>query len=717
MRLHRLRITSFAAIGNVDVEFGPGLNVLYGPNDLGKSTVVAAIRLGLLLPHTSTHCDQYVGWTGADDPIVEMTFQTEEQRIWRIKKQFGKSGSSLLQESKNGQDFDDVERGRKVDAKLREILRWGIPEPGGSGGAKGLPTSFLATALLSPQDDVSAVLRESLQGDPTGSGKEQIAAALQAVAQDPLFLALLRNTQAQRDKAYTDKGAKKTAKGSVFKDAAERLNETREERDKLHRIVAESEGAERQLRDLTDRRVQRQETLAAAAAVVASLEQLASQATCRSVAAEQVRIAQEEVARREIEGYQGAGASLQTAAEPRRDRRARFMRLHRLRITSFAAIGNVDVEFGPGLNVLYGPNDLGKSTVVAAIRLGLLLPHTSTHCEQYVGWTGGDDPIVEMTFQTEEQRIWRIKKQFGKSGSSLLQESKNGQDFDDVERGRKVDAKLREILRWGIPEPGGSGGAKGLPTSFLATALLSPQDDVSAVLRDSLQSDPTGSGKEQIAAALQAVAQDPLFVALLRNTQARRDEAFTDKGAKKTAKGSVFKAAAERLNEARDEKDKLHRIVADSEGAERQLRELTDRRTQKQETLAAATALVENLERLASQATCRSVSAEQVQLAQEEVARIRRTGTEVEIGERKVAELVRKITEAEQALQVARDQQGKAVAALEAAEEAARAEGSDPGVTDTVVRQQLELRKSAADQAAREAQQRIDACFGCAEAY
>lgn len=387
------------------------------------------------------------------------------------------------------------------------------------------------------------------------------------------------------------------------------------------------------------------------------------------------------------------------------------MRLHRLRITSFAAIGNVDVEFGPGLNVLYGPNDLGKSTVVAAIRLGLLLPHTSTHCDQYVGWTGADDPIVEMTFQTEEQRIWRIKKQFGKSGSSLLQESKNGQDFDDVERGRKVDAKLREILRWGIPEPGGSGGAKGLPTSFLATALLSPQDDVSAVLRESLQGDPTGSGKEQIAAALQAVAQDPLFLALLRNTQAQRDKAYTDKGAKKTAKGSVFKDAAERLNETREERDKLHRIVAESEGAERQLRDLTDRRAQRQETLAAAATVVASLEQLASQATCRSVAAEQVRIAQEEVARIRRTGAEVEIGERKVAELVRKITEAEQALQVARDQQAKAGAALEAAEEAVRAEGSDPGVTDTVVRQQLELRKSAADQTAREAQQRIDAAL------
>ena len=385
------------------------------------------------------------------------------------------------------------------------------------------------------------------------------------------------------------------------------------------------------------------------------------------------------------------------------------MRLHRLRITSFAAIGNVDVEFGPGLNVLYGPNDLGKSTVVAAIRLGLLLPHTSTHCDQYVGWTGADDPIVELTFQTESQRIWRVRKQFGKSGSSFLQESKNGQDFDDVERGRKVDAKLREILRWGIPEPGGAGGAKGLPTSFLATALLSPQDDVSAVLRESLQGDPTGSGKEQIAAALQAVAQDPLFVALLRNTQARRDEAYTDKGAKKTAKGSVFKAAAERLNEARDEKERLHRIVADSEGAERQVRELSDRRVQRQETLAVATELVAKLERLASQATCRSVAAEQVRLAQEEVQRIRRIGSEVEAAERKVAELVRKITEAEQALKAAQGQQVEAGAALEAAEEAARAEGSDPGVTDTVVRQQLELRKSAAEQAAREAQQRIDA--------
>src|SRR3954467_3511606 len=197
------------------------------------------------------------------------------------------------------------------------------------------------------------------------------------------------------------------------------------------------------------------------------------------------------------------------------------MKLHRLRVSNFAGVREADIEFGPGLNVLYGPNDLGKSTLADAIRLALLLPHASRHIEAYVPWAGGQNPIIELTFETEAQRIWRVRKEFRRGGSSVLEESKNGGDFDEVERARKVDGRLRDLLRWGIPEPGGSGGSKGLPTSFLATALLSTQSDVTAVLDGSLENDPTASGKEQIAAALQAIAQDPLFVDLLKRTQAR----------------------------------------------------------------------------------------------------------------------------------------------------------------------------------------------------
>ena len=106
------------------------------------------------------------------------------------------------------------------------------------------------------------------------------------------------------------------------------------------------------------------------------------------------------------------------------------------------------------------------------------------------------------------------------------------------------------------------------------------------------------------------------------------------------------------------------------------MRELTERRARKQETLAVAEDLVANLERLASQATCRSVATEEVRLAKEEVLHIRSIGTEVEAAERNVAELVRKITEAEQALKVALNQQGEADAALGAAEDLAALSGN-----------------------------------------
>jgi AAA domain len=158
MRIRRLAVKEFGGIREADIELGPGLNVLYGPNDLGKSTLADAIRLALLLPHTSSHVDEYVPWSGGQSPVIELTFETGPQRIWRVRKEFRKGGASLLEESKNGVDFDEVERARKVDGRLRDLLAWGIPEPGGSGGSKGFPSSFLATVLLSTQSEVSAIL-------------------------------------------------------------------------------------------------------------------------------------------------------------------------------------------------------------------------------------------------------------------------------------------------------------------------------------------------------------------------------------------------------------------------------------------------------------------------------------------------------------------------------------------------------------------------------
>src|SRR5271170_3405497 len=261
--------------------------------------------------------------------------------------------------------------------------------------------------------------------------------------------------------------------------------------------------------------------------------------------------------------------------------------------------------------------------------------------------------MVELTFETEQQRIWRVRKEFRKDGAALLQESKNGKDFDDVERARKVDGRLRDLLRWGIPEPGGSGGGRGLPTSFLATALLSTQSDVTAVLADSLQGDPSGTGRELIAAALQAVAQDPLFTAILRATQSRYDEAYTDRGAKKRAKGSVLQVAAVRVNDARVEREDLQKLVEDSEGVENQLREFTSKRDDREEAVAVATAQFATAQRLAAQAADLNEADGLVSAAREEVLRIQKIIADVDAAERSVGELGRGLEAAEQALKVA----------------------------------------------------------------
>jgi hypothetical protein len=382
------------------------------------------------------------------------------------------------------------------------------------------------------------------------------------------------------------------------------------------------------------------------------------------------------------------------------------VKLHRLRVRSFAAVRELDVAFGPGLNVLYGPNDLGKSTLADAIRLALLLPHASSGCKPYVPWSGGDEPYVELTFETEAQRIWRVRKQFGTRGSSYLEESRNGQDYNEVERARRVDARLREILRWGIPEPGGSGSGKGIPTSFLATALLSTQADVADVLRSGLHEDGTTSGKDQIAAALEAVAQDPLFVEMLRQTQARRDEAYTDRGAKKTARGSVFKVAADRVKEAREEVEKLQKVVDDSEGVERQLGDLYQQRDRTNEELASAEERMAAVQLLAQQVVDRAKAWERVEAARAEVLRIQGLDQAVVEAEQRVRDLAVARERADQKLKESQEAEASARKALEDAEETAGALGSD--MADTVARQDLELRKIAADQEVQVARHRVD---------
>jgi chromosome segregation ATPase len=250
VKLLSLRVEHFRCIQKAKLEFGPGLNVLYGPNDLGKSSLAAAIRAALLLQTSSREYEEFINWNGTGDPQVELVFETEPQRIWRVRKTFGSSAQAFLDESRDGADFHVEARGRDVDGRLSEILRWGLAPPGGKGRPKGMPITFLTTALLAEQDRVAAIFDQALSTDSDESGKRRLIEALQAVAEDPLFKSVLGTVQAMVDKAFTETGRRRGGKNSPWTQVRDLIRQREEYERQCNEQAQKSRALETELREL-----------------------------------------------------------------------------------------------------------------------------------------------------------------------------------------------------------------------------------------------------------------------------------------------------------------------------------------------------------------------------------------------------------------------------------------------------------------------------------
>ena len=250
MWIRRLDVTHCAGIAAAGIDFEPGLNVLHGPNELGKSSLVAAIRAALLLQSSSSAADPLADWNSIEPPAAALVLEQEPGRIWKVRKEFGRRGHAYLDFSRDGQEFQAEHRGREVEGSLQKILRWGIEAPGGRGGRRGMPSSLITTALLGEQSDVVGILHQSLADDPNASGRERLTEALQALAEDPRFKQVVNAAQAKVDEAFTATGRKRTGRGSPWADLRERReNAAARERD-IRQQVAASQGAREQVGQL-----------------------------------------------------------------------------------------------------------------------------------------------------------------------------------------------------------------------------------------------------------------------------------------------------------------------------------------------------------------------------------------------------------------------------------------------------------------------------------
>src|SRR5690349_6792941 len=70
MHLHKLRISNFRAIENIEVEFDTLVSVIIGPNAIGKTTILEAVRLAksVLAARTQNEASQTLFSLGISSP-------------------------------------------------------------------------------------------------------------------------------------------------------------------------------------------------------------------------------------------------------------------------------------------------------------------------------------------------------------------------------------------------------------------------------------------------------------------------------------------------------------------------------------------------------------------------------------------------------------------------------------------------------------------------
>jgi DNA repair exonuclease SbcCD ATPase subunit len=138
--------------------FSDQLNVICGPNGIGKSTLFEALRRALMDSHSVTGQDisSIRPWGRSLSPKVSVAFAHGGVR-YRITKQFLDGSFSLLERKENA-SFRPLAEGRQADDQARELLSKNAP-------GKGLSQSRhwgLAQVLWAPQGELKL---SDLSGD------------------------------------------------------------------------------------------------------------------------------------------------------------------------------------------------------------------------------------------------------------------------------------------------------------------------------------------------------------------------------------------------------------------------------------------------------------------------------------------------------------------------------------------------------------------------
>jgi exonuclease SbcC len=124
------------------------------------------------------------------------------------------------------------------------------------------------------------------------------------------------------------------------------------------------------------------------------------------------------------------------------------MLLKKIKLHPFAGLNEFEVTLQGGLNVIHGPNEAGKSTIVRAIQFAFFSPAKLAKKEreqvahEFFPKTGGDTIRVTLEFSING-KVYILKRTWGGTESTILY----GEDIGEITNAETALSKLSEFLQ------------------------------------------------------------------------------------------------------------------------------------------------------------------------------------------------------------------------------------------------------------------------------
>jgi len=168
VRITRLALRDFRRYRELEIPLSPGLTIVHGPNEAGKTTIQRAIELALTRKVTSNGADMEAlrPWDAAEDvrPVITLEFEVDDDdrgiRPGKLEKAFrGAKGTVLLEV-----DGETITDPTLADQAIAELT--GIPSE-----AFFRSTASVRHQELADLDRDEAVLRDRLQASISGADR------------------------------------------------------------------------------------------------------------------------------------------------------------------------------------------------------------------------------------------------------------------------------------------------------------------------------------------------------------------------------------------------------------------------------------------------------------------------------------------------------------------------------------------------------------------